>query len=379
MDMKELRTKIDGIDSEIARLFVNRMETALEIAKYKKQNNLPVLNATREREVLNHVTSITGKEFEEYTKMLYHTLFDLSRSYQNRYLTGESPLAGKIKAALSAAPETFPTRAVVACQGIEGAYSQMACDKFFSLPSIMYFNNFEGVFQAVDKGLCRYGVLPIENSSFGSVNQVYDLMLRHRFYVVRSLKMRISHSLLANKGAKVSGIKEIVSHEQALGQCSEFLKTFSDIKITVCENTAIAAKIVAQSGRDDIAAISALSCAHLYDLSVLSDTVQNSDNNYTRFICISKDLEIYPGADKVSLMLAVSHKPGALYELIAKFSALGLNLTKLESRPLPGRDFEFMFYFDMNAAVHAPEVIRLLCEIESRPEMFAFLGNYCEV
>ena len=137
--------------------------------------------------------------------------------------------------------------------------------------------------------------------------------------------------------------------------------------------------MVADSDRCDVAALSSKDCAALYGLSIAEENVQDNDNNYTRFICISKDLEIYPGSDKISLMLTASHKPGALYELIAKFSALGLNLTKLESRPIPGTDFEFMFYFDMNASVYDETVIKLLSSLSEETEQFTYLGSYTEV
>jgi len=247
------------------------------------------------------------------------------------------------------------------------------------LPNILYFRHFEGVFQAVQNGLCRYGILPIENSSYGSVTMVYDLMKKYDFHIAKSLKMLISHSLLAKPDTRMDMIKEIVSHEQAIGQCSEFLRGHKDIKITVCENTAIAAQMVANSDRTDIAAISSKNCADLYGLTVLNDSIQNSEINYTRFICISKELEIYPGADKISLMLTLPHRPGSLYTTIAKFAALGLNLTKLESRPIPGKDFEFMFYFDFDASIYSDEVIRLLCDLEAGPDQFEFLGSYSEI
>jgi len=236
----------------------------------------------------------------------------------------------------------------------------MACDRIFSLPNILYFRHFEGVFQAVQNGLCRYGILPIENSSYGSVTKVYDLMKKYDFHIAKSLKMLISHALLAKPETRMETITEIVSHEQAIGQCSEFLREHKDIKITVCENTAMAAQMVANSDRTDLAAISSKNCADLYGLTVLNSSIQNSEINYTRFICISKELEIYPGADKISLMLTLPHCPGSLYTTIAKFAALGLNLTKLESRPIPGKDFEFMFYFDFEASIYSEEVIRLL-------------------
>lgn len=268
---------------------------------------------------------------------------------------------------------------MVACQGVDGAYSSMAAGKLFKLPNILYFRHFEGVFSAVEKGLCRYGVLPIENSSYGSVNDVYDLMLNHNFYIVRTIKLHVSHVLLAKEGAEIGGIKEIFSHEQALGQCGEFLKAHPEIKITVCENTAAAAKFVAESGRKDIAAISSSNCAELYGLKVLSRKVANSENNYTRFICISKEPEIYAGANKISLMLTLPHKPGALYSVMSKFNALDINLSKLESRPIVGSDFEFMFYFDIDAEICKTGVVKLLSELSSSLERFVFLGAYSEL
>jgi chorismate mutase/prephenate dehydratase len=378
MELHELRARIDEIDDRIVDLFSSRMDTVLEIAKAKKEAGIPALNRSREREILDRVTGKAPDDLQIYTKILFSMLFDLSRSCQQRILAGKSDIAERIEKALEKTQKIFPSKAVVACQGVEGAYSQIACDKLFALPSIMYFNRFEGVFQAVEKGLCRYGILPIENSSHGSVLEVYDLMKRYSFHIVRSIKLQINHVLLAKPGCRLSDIREIFSHEQALGQCSEFLKKFEG-KVTVCENTAAAAKMVAESPRTDVAAISSGSCAELYGLSTLLDDIQNNSNNYTRFICISKELEIYPGANRVSLMLSVPHRPGALYEVIAKFSALGLNLTKLESRPIPGRDFDFMFYLDMDASVYSPEFIQLLCELGSSPEKFIFLGCYSEI
>lgn len=379
MSLEKIRNEIDAIDTELANLFKKRMECAKRVAEIKKKENKSVLNQSREREILNRVAGITGEELQSQTKVLYSTLFDLSRSYQLQYMENNSELEEIISKAIERTPKTFPKKAIVACQGVEGAYSQIVCDKLFSLPSIMYFNNFEGVFSAVEKGLCQYGILPIENSSYGSVNKVYDLMKKYKFYIAKSIKYRVNHSLLVKRGTDISQIKEIFSHEQAIGQSSEFLKQFPFAKITICENTAIASKTVAESDRYDVAALSSKDCAAIYGLEVLKENVQDNDNNYTRFICISKDLEIYPGADKVSLMLTASHKPGALYELIAKFSALGLNLTKLESRPIPGTDFEFMFYFDMNASVYDSQVIRLLSALSKETEQFTYLGSYTEM
>ncbi|MDO4528498.1 MAG: prephenate dehydratase [bacterium] len=279
--------------------------------------------------------------------------------------------------ATAGTPVSRPERATVACQGVEGAYSQFACDKMFTYPSIMYFSGFEDVFKAVDSGLCRYGILPVENSTAGSVNKVYDLMNKYKFYITHSLKLFIGHALLAPEGVNLGDIKEVFSHEQALNQCSEYLASLG-VKITVCENTAAAAKMVAESGRKDCAAIGSKDCAELYGLHVIKSGIQNTDNNYTRFICISKNLEIHPGANKTSIMMTIPHKPGSLYNIISSFAALGLNMTKLESRPLPGTNFEFMFYFDIDASVYSDNLKILLNELEHDAEQFSYLGSYTE-
>ena len=379
MDLEALRKQINDTDNEMVSLFRKRMEIAGEIARYKADNDLPVLDRLREREILTRLTEGQDEEMAMYTKMLYTTMFDLSRSYQARRLYPDSALVRKVKEALETTPKEFTKQAVVACQGTEGAYSQIACDRLFARPSIMYMSSFQGVFQAVDKNLCRYGILPIENSVHGSVTAVYDLMKKYNFFIAREIKILVSHALLTKGHKNLADIKEVYSHEQAIGQCSEFLSKHPEIKVNIVENTAVAAKMVAASDRDDVAAISSQNCAELYGLRVVDEDIQNSANNYTRFICISKNLEIYPGANKMSFMFTLSHKPGALYNLISKFSALGLNLTKLESRPIPGKDFEFMFYFDLDASVYSEDVLSLLSELEAGEDSFDYLGSYSEI
>ena len=379
MNVGEAREKIDGIDEKLVALFRERMELAKDIALLKKEEGGVPFDKSRERAVLNHVEDLAGKELETYAQVLYRTMFDVSRSYQTQSAGTKSPLRSAIQTAIEKTPAVFPRRALVACQGVEGAFSQSACDMLFSNPNIMYFNHFNGVFQAVESGLCQYGVLPIENSTAGSVNEVYDLMKKHRFHIVRGVKLRVVHYLLAKPGTKLEDVREIYSKDIALEQCSQFLGSLKNVKLTPCINTAAAAKMVAESERTDVAAVSSRSCKELYALSSLADGIQDNDNNYTRFICISKDLEIYPGADKISLMFSIPHRPGSLYSVISRFSALGLNLTKLESRPIPGRDFEFMFYFDLNANIMDEHVLNLICAFDDEFEQFTYLGSYSEV
>ena len=356
------------------------METAGAIAAYKKEHGLPVLDAGREREKMRTLLEKMPPEMRNYTSVLYSSLFELSRSYQSRQMEQYTDLSHKIADAIAGTPSLFPQNAAVGVCGVEGAYAQIATEKLFKMPFILYFNNFEGVFTAIEKGLCQYGVVPIENSTAGSVKKVYDLMIHHNFSIVRSVRLKIDHNLLAKRGAKLENIKEIYSHEQAISQCAEFLKSLGpDVKVTALENTAAAAKLVAESDRTDIAALCSRSCMDLYDLSCLKYNVQDQGNNYTRFICISRNLEIYPGADRTSLMLATAHKPGALYRLLARFYALGINITKLESRPIPDRDFEFMFYFDLETSIYSEEFIQIICELSASTEDFTYLGSYSEV
>jgi chorismate mutase/prephenate dehydratase len=379
MDISELRTLIDEIDSELLSSFCRRMDVSAQLAVYKKENSIPVYDPARERQKLNAVTSKTPEELRTYVSALYSLLFDLSRSYQEKILNPESPLIKQITNAIECTGKLFPRDPVVACQGIEGAYSQLACEKLFSIPNIMYCTTFESVFSAIDSGLCKYGVLPLENSTAGSINKIYDLMMKYHFCIVRSARLKIDHNLLAKKGTSIKDIKEIYSHEQAINQCGALIKSLNGIKITSCENTAVAAQMVANSPRGDIAALSSRYCADLYGLDCLADSVQDNGNNYTRFITISKDLEIYPGADKTSIMLTISHKPGSLYRILARFYALGINLIKLESRPIPDRDFEFMFYFDLETPVYSPEFIQLMNELNGVCEEFRYLGSYSEI
>ena len=379
MELKELRTEIDKIDEELVRLFGARMKIAAQVADYKKKNNLPILMPAREREKLQDVANQAGPEMANYTRVLYSMLFELSRSYQAKLNDERSELYHLISNAIENTPKLFPRAPMVACQGVEGAYSQIACEKIFRNPFIMYFKNFEAVFNAIDQGLCQYGILPIENSTAGSVKKVYDLMIKHNFSIVRTFRLKVDHNLLVKSGTKLSDIKEIYSHEQALNQCSDFIHGLPGVNMVPVANTAIAAEMVARSDRKDIAALSSRACAELYGLDNIAASVQDKGNNRTRFICISKNLEIYPGADKTSIMMILTHKPGALYKVLARLYTLGINVTKLESRPIPDREFEFMFYFDLETSVYSEEFIQLMCELDDLCEEFKYLGSYTEV
>lgn len=379
MNLSEYREKIDEVDRELVRLFAERMDIARGIAEYKKENGLAVFDPSRERKKLASISEILPDKFKSYGESLYSHIFELSRAYQHKNIGGDNPIYEKITEAIEKTPKEFPERALVACQGVEGAFSSQACDKIFKSADIMFFNSFEGVFSAIDKGLCEYGVIPVENSTAGSVTRIYDLMMKYDFNIAKSVRIKVDHSLLVNRGVKLADIKEIFSHSHAIAQCDNFLKGLNGVKVTPCENTAMAAKMIFESGRRDAAAISSDKCAEIYGLEKICSSIQDSSNNYTRFICISKDLQIFPGADRSSLMMVLAHRPGALSNVLSRLYALGINLLKLESRPLPNSDFEFMFYFDIEASIYSDKMKELFSDMGTMCKVIKYLGSYSEL
>lgn len=379
MDLKDYRDKIDSIDDQICNLFQQRMEVVNAIGEFKRENEIPVSASTREREVLAHISKQLPQDLEDFGRVLYRSIFDVSKAYEAMYKEKDSPLYKAISSLINADPAPFPKRAVVACQGREGAYSQIAAEKLFEVPEIMFNNTFEGVIRMVTDGLCEYGILPIENSTAGSVNEIYDLLIRYNVHIVRSTRVRIDHQLLGAKGAKLKDIKTIYSHPQAINQCSHYLSTLKGVEIIPFDNTAMAAQRVSKDLTCSSASISSKSCIDLYNMEVLAQDIQNFDSNHTRFICIAKDARIYPGANRTSIMMVMSHKPGTLFSVLSKFNATGANLVKLESRPIPGRDFEFMFYFDIELSIYDQKFASLISELDHCGEQFKYFGTYQEI
>ena len=342
MELSDIRVKIDEIDDQLLKLFLQRMELSDHVANYKNANGMPILNKTRERAVLANITEKAGDQWERYAYHLWSTLFELSRSRQAELLAAPTKVAAQVKASLAAGSAVFPQKGLVACQGVEGANSQVACDRILPRGNIVYVKTFEAVVSAVESGLCKFGVLAIPVSRIAPTTEIY-------------------------------------SHQQAIGQCSKFLNSLNGVHVVPCANTAMAAKMVADRKDPHVAALSSHPCAELYGLTSLCDTVQDSDNNYTRFICVTKDPTIYAGANRISLIIGCDNKPGALYEILSKLAALGIHMTKLESCPVTGRNFEFIFFLELEASVQDPSVMAMLEELERCCANFNFLGSYAEV
>ena len=335
MELSDIRAKIDAVDGQLLQLFLERMDLAEEVAAYKNEHHLPILNKERERAVLAKVTANAGSR-ERYAYHLFSTLFELARSRQAELIDAPTKVGAQVRACLENRDQLFPQTGLVACQGVEGANSQAACDRLFPRGSIMYVKTFDAVVSAVEAGFCRFGVLPIENSSNGSVRAVYELLQEHSLTIVRSTRLCIRHELLALPGVKLEDVTEIYSHQQAIGQCSRFLEGLKGVKVIPCDNTAAAAKLVAESGNRRAAAISSHACAALYGLECIGGQIQNSDNNYTRFICVAKDQAgVLPGGGE-RLRVHLLHRAGGGPPGPQRPGVPGGDGAELRPVPLPG-------------------------------------------
>ena len=350
-----MRADIDAIDEELIALFKRRMDCAKEVGYYKKERGIPVLNQQRENEILAEVQQ-KGGEYGAAARLLFANLMELSRALQHNIVCSGQALRDTITHAREMPSVSGIT---VAYQGIKGA------------------NSYDAARDAVDRREATFGILPVENSTAGSVSTVYDLILKHRFYIVGALDMPIEHCLAALRQSTLEDIEIVWSHPQALAQCESYIASHNLTPVPKA-NTAVAARDTAKEKRLNVAAICSPNAAREYGLQILDTGLQDNAYNTTRFIVISKQLYIAPDANKISLCFSLPHVKGSLYNLLCRFNSLGLNLTKIESRPAKGRDFEYIFYLDFTGSVHSENVIDLLSQLSEEMPEFSFLGNYHE-
>lgn len=370
MDLSTLRAQIDKIDSQILELFSERMDVCRQVGEFKKANNLPVMQGNREKEVIDRIRSNAPDGLEDGAAVLFQNIMDISKSIQN---------IGMIDSSASINYKDFsPEKAEkIACQGTDGAYSAAACKKLFGGKPVEFYRNFEDVFAAVESGAVDFGILPLENSTIGSISETYELMAKHDFYINSLIRVEITHCLAAKKGTKLSEVKKVYSKGEALSQCSKFLKNGG---FELCEyaNTALSAELVVES-KEPIACICSESCAEMHGLDVLSSKIADAYPNFTRFICFSKNLTVNPDSDIVSVLLTLPHIKGSLNRLLTKFSVNGLNLTKIESKSIAGSDFEVMFFLDFLGNCNDSKVRALLEDLNREMSSFRLLGNFREV
>ena len=376
MDLLELRNEIDNIDEQLIPLLLKRMNISQQVAKYKVERGLPVLNEQREQEILDNVAKKCGEQGET-IKTVFSATMDASRALQHKIIGGGKALREEIENAFIDSSLECDGK-TVACQGVDGAYSGETANALFPNSPIKYYKQFEDVFEAVHMGKAALGVIPVENSNAGSVHESYDLIMKYRFYVVGAYDLKIEHCLCAKPDTKYEDINDVYSHPQALSQCNGFLKSFDFTGINY-SNTAAAAKFVAESKRNDIAVICSQKAAEKHGLTVIKKNIQNSNNNKTRFIVISKKLIIPKDANKISLIFSLAHKTGSLYRVLGRFSMAGLNLTKLESRPTHDSSFNYYFYIDIQGNVRDETALDLICALSDELPEFEFLGNFNEI
>lgn len=365
-----VREDIDRIDKALLKLFIERMQCSERVAEIKRAAGIPVLNAAREQAILDRVHRQAG-EFGDSAVALYSAIMAISRARQHSMLqTG-----GALRALADLAPRTLPENPRVICQGAPGAYSHTAAKRLFPAEEPTFLPGFRDVFEAVHQGSGDFGVVPVENSDAGSVAEVYDLIMQHRMYMVGATDIPVRHCLCRQKGT--GAVKKVISKQEALSQCSGYLTTHN-LQSEAFSNTAAAAKYVAEHKTDGLAAICSATAAEVYGLEILAQDIQNTDNNCTRFVVLSKEAILPENADKISLCFSLPHTTGSLYRTLERFSANGLNLTKIESRPIPEQKFEYDFYLDFTGNIHDEKTLALICALSDEMPRFSFLGNYKE-
>ena len=362
------REEIDRIDQELLPLFLKRMECSRQVAEIKRAAGKPVLSPQREQEILDRVRVQAG-DLGGSAAALYQSIMSISRARQHGLLEQDAPLRQLEREARRQLPAPLGR---VVCQGVKGAYSHQAARCLFGETELSFVPEFSQVFHAVDQG--AIGVLPVENSADGSVNAVYDLILRYRFYIVGAVDIKIEHCLAAAGDGPVT---RVLSHPQALSQCSEFLDA-RGLASEEFSNTAAAAQLVAEQRPAGTGAICSAEAARRYGLTILEQGIQNVKNNTTRFIAVFREAILPEDASKISLCFSLAHKTGSLHNVLQRFAMGGLNLTKIESRPIPGSEFEYDFYLDFTGCIHTPETLELICGLNAELPRFSFLGNYSE-
>jgi chorismate mutase / prephenate dehydratase len=372
MTLDEIRKEINEIDEKLLPLFLARMDCAKKVAAVKKEQNLPVFHAEREQTILDNVESKAG-EYSGVARILYSNIMDMSRAIQHDLLGSGGELRAQIEEA-----DTTPQKArKVACLGESGSFSHEALLQLYPKAAPQFYPSFTEIFAAVESGSADLGLLPVENSSAGSVSEVYDLILKYRFYIISASTLHVHHCLAAAQKVCTNSIGAVYSHPQPLVQCSDYIAGH-DLKAFPCSSTAAAAQSVAQRKEAGIAAICSERAAIEYRLNIIERNIENSSNNCTRFIVISRRLFIPEEAQKISLCFSLLHKIGSLYGVLARFAAAGLNLTKIESRPIEGKNFEYDFYLDFTGNVREQNTLNLICALNDELPRFSFLGNYTE-
>ncbi|HAU5233964.1 bifunctional P-protein, chorismate mutase/prephenate dehydratase [Clostridioides difficile] len=391
-DLTRYRNEIDNIDKELIQLFEKRMNTVLEIARHKMKNNTTILQKDREEKVLSRaVDNLDNKAYSQETIQFFNSIMEISRGLQKRLMDNDSEQ--KIEFRLDSSKKKFDLSSVnkykslkeelnkknilVGFPGKSGSFTKEALNKFFNKKTAKkQFKEFEDVFIALKNKKIDYGIIPIENSSTGAISETYDLLRKYGFYIVGEECIKIDQNLIGIKDTKLKDIKEIYSHPQGIGQCSEFLKQNSAWKLIPFNNTATSAELVKKLQDKTKAAIASKKAASIYGLEIISPCINDITNNYTRFVVISNQIHIEEESNKMSVVFSVEHKAGKLYKVLGYFAENNINMTKIESRPMKNTSWRYFFYIDFECSIYNSKVYNLLELIELNTAYFKFMGVY---
>lgn len=374
MDLVELRKNLDEIDAQIVELYERRMEVCRSVAEYKIETGKKVYDRVREQEKLSKVKALTHNEFNgQGVEELFEQIMSMSRKLQYQML---SESGGQGKLPFIGVDELETGKARVVFQGAEGAYSQAAMLQYFGDDiTSFHVDTFRDAMSAIDEGSADFAVLPIENSTAGIVSEIYDLLVEFENYIVGEQIIRIEHCLLGVPGAQISDIRTVYSHPQSLMQSSKYLADHPWQQVSM-QNNAFAARKVAEEQDRSQAAIASELAGQIYGLEVLQKGVNHSGTNSTRFIIVTNQKIFRKDAQKISICFEVPHESGSLYHMLSHFIYNNLNMTKIESRPIEDRNWEYRFFVDFEGNLSDSSVKNALRGLRDEARNMKILGNY---
>ncbi len=376
VDLLDSRKKIDEIDRQMVALFEKRMELAMDIATYKKSVGRPIFDAAREEEKLTTLQGLANSEFNRKAIAdLFKQIMSMSRRLQYMLLENQESLGFR---SVDHFPKGSDTK--VAYYGERGAYTEQAMQQYFDTEvKGIPMGTFEEVMKAIRDGEAEYGVLPIENSSTGTLTDIFDLLAEYDNYIIGEQMVKIEHNLWGLPGAKLSDITRVYSHRQGLLQCSDFLKQHSGFEQIVGGSTAGCARRVLEEQDITQAAIASRRAGEYLGLLLLQEGIHNEDHNMTRFIIISNQKQYELGAERTSICFALPHKSGSLYHMLSHFIYNNINMTKIESRPIQGKAFAYRFFVDIEGGLDHPAVKNALHCIKEEAIEMKILGSYIPI
>lgn len=372
MNLDEYRNNIDKIDNDILNLFIKRMQLCTDIAEYKKSHNLPILNSEIEISIINNRLSNSPNNIHEYVKAFFSNILEISKCHQLTYIENKKKFDYIEKNDILMDNDNI----LVVCQGTKGAYQHTASKNLFPNSKITFCNTFKEVFDTISDKKADFAVVPLENSTAGSVTDVYDLLSQYDLYINSMYKLKIDHCLAVKEQTNFDNLIGIYSHIQALSQCSNYLSQLDrKISINQYDNTALASEFVANYDKH-IGAICSKDCAKLYGLKILKENIQNNTENYTKFIVVSNTLNSSKNCDEVCICVQIPHSYGQLNKMLTKFSLYGINMTKISSRPVGDKHFNVVFFINFEGNLTEKKTQNLLQDLYYNYDFVKVLGSY---